>query len=90
MEINDFDKNILRHMLGANSDTRKSNWGYRNYFCACLSGTDYDSLAKMEKLEIVKRGQTINGGKNVYFFATLAGCKAIGLHKAAIKRAFEK
>jgi hypothetical protein len=43
----------------------------------------------MEQAGLVRSGLFINGGKMRYFHATIEGCKAIGLSKAAIKRALE-
>lgn len=41
----------------------------------------------MEKLGLVQAGKVINEGRDQYFHATLAGCRAIELHKAGITRA---
>jgi hypothetical protein len=38
---------------------------------------------------LAEKGSSLNGGKSVYYRATVEGCKAVGLSKAAIKRAFE-
>lgn len=80
---------ILTHMLGAGSHIKKSNHGYRNRYCAEFGATDYTTLVEMESLGLVVAGPTINQGRDRYFAATLAGCQAIGLSKAAIKRAME-
>ena len=79
----------LRHMLGATSDTKKKNHGYRNRFCAEI-GTEYHrDMLEMEAAGLVKSGCVINQGTCVYFHATIEGCKAAGLSKAATKRAME-
>jgi len=80
---------LLTHTLGAGSHVRKSNHGYRNHFCACV-GSDYDkAFEEMVALGLAERGSSLNDGKAVYYRATIEGCKAAGLSKAAIKRAFE-
>ena len=80
---------ILRHMLGASRERRKRDHGFRNYFCALVGGEDYTTLQEMEQAGLVKSGLSINGGKMQHFHATIEGCEAIGLSKAAIKRAFD-
>jgi len=79
---------LLRHMLGANPERKKQFHGFRNYFCAEVGSEDFEAMQKMKEAGLVTEGQKINDGKDQYFFATLEGCKSIGLHKAAIKRAF--
>lgn len=79
----------LRHMLGAGPERRKRDHGFRNHYCASFGGQDYATLQEMEQAGLVRSGLFINGGKMRYFHATIEGCKAIGLSKAAIKRAFE-
>jgi hypothetical protein len=80
---------LLTHMLGAGSHVKRSNHGYRNYFCAGIGSPDYAAMIVMEAAGLVKSAHKINGGTDQYFFATLEGCKAAGLSKAAIKRAFK-
>jgi hypothetical protein len=79
MEITAEQRSYLTHMLGAESHIRKSNWGYRNYYCAEVGGKDERNLAEMATLGLVRRGHTINEGTDVYFFATEQGMDAIGL-----------
>jgi hypothetical protein len=76
----------LTHMLGAGSHIPKRSHGYRNYYCANVGDPD---MADMEKAGLVTAGCVINNGSQQYYSATLAGCQAIGLSKAAIKRAME-
>lgn len=80
---------LLRHTLGAGAEKPKSKHGYRNYFCANVGSSDDKSLEEMVAAGLAEKGRSINGGKSVYYRATVAGCKVIGLSKAAIKRAFE-
>jgi hypothetical protein len=90
MKISEKQKGYLTHMLGAESHIKKSNWGYRNYYCAEVGGKDESDLMKMAKRGLVERGHTINEGNSVYFFATERGMDAIGLTAAQKKRAQER
>ena len=79
------DLDNLRHMLGVRSHIPRRQWGYRNFFAASET-----QIAQMERL--VAAGYARKGivsGSLTYYHVTEAGCHAIGLHKAAIKRAFE-
>jgi len=76
-------------MLGAGSHVPQKKHGYRNHFAATIGGQEHGIMLSMEAAGLVSRGRTINGGGMEYFHATVDGCKAIGLGKAAIKRAFE-
>jgi hypothetical protein len=80
---------LLTHTLGAGSHIRKSKHGYRNRFCASIDSHNYKAFEEMVAAGFAERGASLNGGKSVYFRATVEGCKAVGLSKAAIKRAFE-
>lgn len=78
------DMEILRHMLGMRMDKAKRDWGYRNYFNSCEGHSDMPSLLRLEAAGLIKRSTSdVN-----YWHATEAGCKAIGLNAAQIKRAF--
>ena len=80
--------NILRHMLGASDSTPPKRYGYRNHFCATIGGEAHITMLAMLDADLVLRGRKINDSSMEYFHATKLGCEAIGLHKAAIKRAF--
>jgi hypothetical protein len=80
---------ILVHMLGAGNHVRKANHGYRNHYCAGLTGDDYQTLIEMCAAGLVMPGPIINEGCDRYFFATRQGCEAIGLGKAATMRAMK-
>jgi len=77
----------LRHMLGAGFDRKKKQKGYRNHFCAGIGSKDHGDMLEMEKLGLVTKGSVLNEGRDQYFHATLAGCRAVELHKAGITRA---
>ncbi|UOA08360.1 hypothetical protein [Methylobacter sp. S3L5C] len=85
-ELNDVDLKNLRHMLGASANQKKSEWGYRNYFAAA-QGIQTEQMEKLLALNLVEKGRTKID--LTLYRATEAGCKAIGLGKAAILRAME-
>jgi len=80
---------LLRHTLGARPEQRKINHGYRNRFCASVGSAHWLQFVAMADAGLAETGSLINEGKQQFFSATVAGCKAIGLSRAAIKRAFE-
>jgi hypothetical protein len=80
---------LLTHTLGAGSHVRKSKHGYRNHFCASVGSDSDKAFEEMVAAGLAEKGSSLNGGKSVYYRATVEGCKAVGLSKAAIKRAFE-
>lgn len=83
--VTDEDMESLRHMLGASVHIKKSRWGYRNYFAAGAG-----QVESMERL--VAAGYAFKGSKPfdlTYYHATEAGMDAIGMSKAAKRRAAE-
>ena len=88
LDLTSDDLDNLRHMVGAVSNVPKKQWGYRNHFAAGES--DVPSMEKLRKAGFVVRGRKFHIGETDYYYhATLNGCKAIGLSKAATKRALE-
>jgi len=81
---------LLQHTLGAGTRYRKSQHGFRNLFCAGVGSENDRTFQEMVSQGLAKQGPLINGGDGRIYHATLAGCHAIGLHKAAIKRAFQR
>jgi hypothetical protein len=79
---------LLRHTLGARPEQQKANHGYRNRFCASVGSEHWLQFMAMVDAGFAETGSLINEGKQQFFSATVAGCKAIGLSRAAIKRAF--
>jgi hypothetical protein len=69
----------------------KKQHGYRNHLCVSIhEGSEhYEISLQMVEAGLLKPGQKINNGTMQYFHATVKGCQAIGLSKAAIKRAME-
>ena len=87
-ELSEDDINNLRHMLGAEPGRyKKANWGFRNYYSTGGAGSTHERLLRMESLGLlVKR---VASERTVFFHATEAGCLAVGLKKAQIRRALE-
>lgn len=82
--VTEYDLNCLRHTVGASSHVPKRDHGYRNHFAA---GSD-EQRKSMERLigaGYAKRGA--ESGELIFYHATEAGCTAIGMSKAATKRA---
>jgi hypothetical protein len=75
--ITDKQKELLQHMLGADSRYKKRQWGFRNHYCAGSKEDCPDrlELEKLEKLGMVKSGERL-GHKT--FWATKDGAVAIG------------
>jgi hypothetical protein len=81
----DFAK--LQHMLGAVQHYPKTKWGWRNYYCANISGTARGAMQRLVDAGLVTAGHESDTQAN--FHATRLGCKAAGLDAAGIKRAME-
>jgi hypothetical protein len=87
MSVTTEDMDKLRHMLGAIPGRYpKNKWGWRNYYCA--GSADNEHMQRLVAAGYTTQGHTQNNG-STYFHATEAGCKAAGLDRAGIKRAFE-
>jgi hypothetical protein len=74
---------ILKHTVGADSLLP----GTRNRYVAVIGSDKHADCQALEDMGFMEAGLSINGGKDQYFFATRAGCEAIGLSKAATNRA---
>jgi hypothetical protein len=78
-------ESILRHALGAGDRYPKSQWGFRNYYVAAEGSVDVPLLLDLEREGLMRRMIPFT---NQYRFAVTAdGCKALGLSRAATKRA---
>jgi len=87
-DVSERQLEILRHMLGAPVKRRRGSLpGYRNRFCAGARGDVADQLRLMADAGLVIADRPMYDGAGQYFHATAAGCEAIGLSKAATKRA---
>lgn len=67
---------LLRHALGMSKHTSQRGW--RNYFAAEPATPDYQAWEALEAANLARRGGQIPGGL-VYFHATPAGCRLVGL-----------
>ena len=83
--INEDDLDNLRHMLGVGDHIAKRHWGYRNYFAA--SGSQCEEMDRLVAAGLAERGRQTD--TMTYYHATMAGCDAIRMGKAAKRRAFE-
>lgn len=82
--LNSESESILRHMLGARQDIKKTNWGYRNYIAVDSKSSDKIILDQMVMKGLAVRGIT---GKHLTFYhATEAGMDAIKLTEAQKRR----
>lgn len=80
---------LLNHALGVSPAVAKSLHGYRNRYCATIGGPEHAAMMEMEAAGLVQQGRVINNGTMQFFYATRAGCEAIGLSPKAIERALE-
>ena len=80
----DTDMDNLRHMLGARSDQKKRNWGYRNHY-APGSSLDVQSMERLELAGLVERGKPYYEAH--FYHATEKGCAALGFSPTQTKRA---
>jgi hypothetical protein len=85
--VNGREQYLLEHMLGAGSQYAKKKWGFRNRFVTSSYTVEGRMLLAMESRGLVLSHKLEVDG--LVFTATELGCKAIGLHDAAIKRAME-
>lgn len=77
-------KRILRHMLGMEGEPRRA-WGCRNYYAAGRGGHDLARLRGMEKDGLIRQGSMTD--HRIFFHATEAGCRAVGLNTLERRRA---
>jgi len=82
---NNDDLDNLRHMLGATTDVKKRDWGYRNRFAP--GGKDIESMQRLENAGLVIRGRPYH--ETHFYHATARGCEAVGLNPAQTERALE-
>jgi hypothetical protein len=83
------DKAKLQHMLGATPNGySKSKWGFRNHYAASKGGEQEAAMRRLESVGLVEQGR--EGESLIFFHATVAGCKAVGLRPKQIERAMEE
>lgn len=87
MNVSHNEHHLLTSMLGAGDHVPDAQRGYRNRFAAARGTDDHTTLIGMLEKGLVKQGH--EGKDIIMFYATEAGCKAIDLTPAQIKRALE-
>lgn len=89
--VNEQEQKLLERMLGAGSQYAKKQWGFHNRFVTDACSDKFLMLQAMEARGLVRshRLKFALSVDSFVFTATELGCKAIGLNKAAIKRAME-
>ena len=75
---------LLRHMVGAVSNVKKRDWGFRNHFNSTPGSDDDKALAELAELMLVVPGAQ---GASNYWHCTVEGCKAAGLNDRQTRRA---
>ena len=83
MELTDLDVENLKHMLGADSRYKKSQWGFRNRFQA--GGDDVASMKRLESNGLVR--EIKSSMFHDFFVATEQGCKFLWFNKKQIANA---
>lgn len=82
---------MMQHAVGKRENAKKKHWGRRNRYAVGVGDTKnikiWDSLVK-RKLAICSSDRS-NPGSVIMYHLTKSGCRAAGLHKAAIDRALE-
>jgi hypothetical protein len=80
------DVSKLRHMLGASSQYKMREWGFRNYY-ATSGGEAMEAMGRLVAAGLATKGDS--SAHMHYYHATEKGCELIGFTKAQTKRAFE-
>ena len=86
MKVSESDLELVRHTVGAKPHIPKRQWGFRNHFCSGTSGKDYEGMLRLEKAGFMVRQERSEEWGGIYFYATVEGCKAIGLKAYQIKK----
>lgn len=79
----EIDHENLRHMLGIQAGRDRRSWGFRNHYAAELPDV---SMQRLLDAKLVEQGRQIEGASYVYFHATKAGCRAVGMTDAEIAK----
>lgn len=85
---------IMAHMIGLNNKRPYVRHGrryykpYRSYFCAALSGPDYEALRALERRGLVESGRP--GEKTVYFWTTRDGLDWTGWAASSTSRSMTR
>ncbi len=83
--ITEKQKQLLQHMLGADSRYMKKQWGFRNHYCASDNKEcpDRTRLEEMEREGLVKSGNRLDSKT---FWATKKGAEAIGFKAYQLRK----
>jgi hypothetical protein len=65
-------RSILKHALGLEGSF-KHRHPYRNYYCAEVGGEDDAEITRLVEMGLMRKGPTINDGRDYYAFVTEAG-----------------
>ena len=80
-------ENIIRQALGCHAQRPKSQWGFRNHYCAGVGTEGHNTCKEMLRLSYLEPfGFTTDGGSQ-YFRVTLRGMVNLGLGEEIISRA---
>lgn len=77
-------RRILRHMLGMEGEPRRA-WGCRNSYAAGRGDYSLARLRGMEQAGLIRQGSMTE--HRIFFHATEAGCRAVGLNTQERERA---
>jgi len=75
----------LVHMVGGLAP--KKDWGYRNFYAARKDGSEVAEFRQLVSEGLVTEGR--ESGNIIFFHATEAGCRVVGLTDEQIKKALE-
>lgn len=84
-EVTSKEIELMRHALGIYGCTKRSNWGFRNHFCADSGTQDDLILQSLARRGFVRCNARPRTGMNFYQ-CTVAGCSAAGLGKTKSKK----
>lgn len=83
--IDEKEKQLLKHMLGADERYEKSLWGFRNRYLADKKDDDFIRLREMERKGYVK---SYDYNDDMMFCATRKGAVAIGFEPEQLNHTY--
>lgn len=89
MDLTNEQRDLLRHTLGVHSGIKPRDYGYRNRFQATVGSDNYQALTELVTLGLMIKGGTANEGRQQWFHATEAGCRALDFNAKQIANAME-
>ena len=81
------EASILRHALGINERTKRTSWGYRNFFTTGPGAADYATCNALVERGLMEVGRLVSWCPDVTFRVTRAGMLAAGLTEKEADRA---